>query len=374
MKIISVIAPLKFGGGERLMIDLSKYFKSKNIDFIIFNLTESNEFEFLLRKENLSFIDISKINLLSTISKKGYFLLFFKLLPFVFKIRKNILKENPEAILVNGFPSVFLVPISLVGIKKPKLIYIHHSLKSNEEGFIKKIYLYFLKKYQKIVGVSSLTQKSLVNTFTELKDKIICISNGVDCKKYDVDENQILIRKKFNLPNNFIGINVGRLAYFKNQKFIIQMAKKILEEDFTFLIIGEGEEYENLKELILKEKLENKIKLLGYIDPNLIPYYLKAADVFIFSSLKEGFGLAILEAMAAGLPVVIFQDVYIDEFGKSILVAKNEEEFIQYIKQLIKDADLRKKLGEENKKWAQNLDITKMGEKYLAIIEEEICN
>ena len=152
------------------------------------------------------------------------------------------------------------------------------------------------------------------------------------------------------------------------------MAKKILEEDFTFLIIGEGEEYENLKELILKEKLENKIKLLGYIDPNLIPYYLKAADVFIFSSLKEGFGLAILEAMAAGLPVVIFQDVYIDEFGKSILVAKNEEEFIQYIKQLIKDADLRKKLGEENKKWAQNLDITKMGEKYLAIIEEEICN
>lgn len=60
------------------------------------------------------------------------------------------------------------------------------------------------------------------------------------------------------------------------------MAKKILEEDFTFLIIGEGEEYENLKELILKEKLENKIKLLGYIDPDLIPYYLKSADVFIF--------------------------------------------------------------------------------------------
>lgn len=50
------------------------------------------------------------------------------------------------------------------------------------------------------MGVSSLTQKSLVNTFTELKDKIICISNGVDCKKYDVDENQILIRKSLIYP------------------------------------------------------------------------------------------------------------------------------------------------------------------------------
>jgi len=369
MKIISIITPLKFGGGERLTIDLSRCFKSKNLDFVIYNLTKSNEFEYILKNEGLSFVNISTIQLSSTISKKGYLLIFFKLLPLIYKVRKNILKENADAILVNGFPAVFLVPIFLIGFKKPKLIYIHHSLKSKEKGAVRKVYLYFLKKYQKIVGVSSLTAKSLIDSFPEIKDKIICISNGLDCKKYYIKEDKFFIRKRLNLPNGFIGINVGRLAFFKNQNFLIKIAKNISKKDFTFLILGEGEEYKNLKDLISKEKLENKIKLLGYVSPEQIPYYLKACDAFIFPSLKEGFSLAILEAMTAGLPVVIFENIYVEELGHSILVAKDEEEFIEYVQKLMENSALRKKLGEENKKWVQNLDINNMGEKYLSLLQ-----
>lgn len=287
MKIISIITPLKFGGGERLMIDLSQYFKSKNLDFVIYNLTKSHEFEYILKNEGLPFVNMSEIQLSSTISKKGYLLIFFRLLPLIHKTRKNILKENADVILVNGFPAVFLVPIFLIGFKKPKLIYIHHSLKSKEKGIIKKLYLHFLKKYQKIVGVSSLTVKSLIDSFPEIKDKIICIPNGLDCKKYNIKEDKFSIRKRLNLPNGFIGINVGRLAFFKNQNFLIKIAKNISKKDFIFLILGEGEEYKNLKNLILKEKLENKVKLLGYVSPEQIPYYLKASDAFIFSSLKR---------------------------------------------------------------------------------------
>jgi len=156
---------------------------------------------------------------------------------------------------------------------------------------------------------------------------------------------------------------LGKLNFF-----LIKIAKNISKKDFIFLILGEGEEYKNLKDLISKEKLENKIKLLGYVSPEQIPYYLKACDAFIFPSLKEGFSLAILEAMTAGLPVVIFENIYVEELGHSILVAKDEEEFIEYVQKLMENSALRKKLGEENKKWVQNLDINNMGEKYLSLL------
>jgi glycosyltransferase involved in cell wall biosynthesis len=115
--------------------------------------------------------------------------------------------------------------------------------------------------------------------------------------------------------------------------------------------------------------LEYKVRLLGFIPSNEIPYYLKASDIFLYPSLKEGFGMVVLEAMAAGLPVVIFRDIYIEEFEKDILVASNEEEFINYTKQLIEDEDFRKELGEKLKQDALKLDIIKAIERYLEIFE-----
>lgn len=73
--------------------------------------------------------------------------------------------------------------------------------------------------------------------------------------------------------------------------------------------------------------------------------------------------------MAAGLPVVIFENIYVEELGQNILVAKSEEEFIKYVEKLIEDLDLRKRLGKENKNWVQNLDINNMGEKYLSLLQ-----
>jgi len=96
---------------------------------------------------------------------------------------------------------------------------------------------------------------------------------------------------------------------------------------------------------------------------------LKASDIFLYPSLKEGFGIVVLEAMTVGLPVVIFKEIYIEEFGNNILVANNEEEFVSYVRQLVESKSFREELGSKLKQDVLKLDIRKVAEGYLEVFE-----
>jgi glycosyltransferase involved in cell wall biosynthesis len=368
MKILSLMAPVKFGGGERLLLDQAKVFREKGIEYVIVCLNRSSEFEKFLNEKNVKYFNLTNIEFKQTPTRKEYLFLFLKLLPQVFKLGKLIQKEKPDILLSNGFPAVFLVPLSVLFLKtKPKIFYVHHFQKQKKNFLTRKIYLWFLKKYKKIIAVSSATADSLKSVFPEIKEEILAIPNGIDTKRFEIRESNEELRKKLNLPDGVLGICVGRLTPFKNQKFLIKVAKEINRDDFYILIVGD--EYENLKREIEKEKLEDRVKLLGFIPSNEIPYYLKASDIFLYPSLKEGFSVVILEVMASGLPAVIFENVYSKELGKNILVAKNEEEFINHAKKLVEDEVFRKELGEKLKQDALKLDIRKVVEKYLEVFK-----
>jgi len=372
MKILSILSPVKFGGGERLLLDQAKVFREKRVEYVIVCLNRSLEFEKFLNKENVKYFNLTDIEFKQTPTRKEYLFLFFKLLSKIFKLRKLIQKEKPDILISNGFPAVFLVPLSVLFLKtKPKIFYVHHFQKQKEKFLTRKIYLRFLKKYKKIIAVSSATADSLKNVFPEIKEKILVIPNGVDTKRFEIKESKGELRKKLNLPDGILGICVGRLTPFKNQKFLIKVAKEIKRDDFYILIIGDGDEYENLKKEIEKEKLEDRVRLLGFIPSDEIPYYLKASDIFLYPSLKEGFGIVVLEAMAAGLPVVIFREIYVEEFGNNILVANNEEEFMSYARQLVENKSFREELGGKLKQDALKLDIRKVAEKYLEVFKDE---
>jgi len=368
MKILSILSPVKFGGGERLLLDQAKAFRDKGVEYVIVCLNRSSEFEKFLNQENIKYFNLTDIEFKQTPTRKEYLFLFYKLLPKIFKLRKLIQKENPNILLSNGFPAVFLVPLSVLFLKaKPKIFYVHHSQKQKENFLTRKIYLWFLKKYEKIIAVSSATADSLKAVFPEIREKILAIPNGIDTERFEIKETKEELRKKLNLPDGVLGICVGRLTPFKNQKFLIKVAKEIKKDDFYILIIGDGDEYENLKREIEKEKLENRVKLLGFISSDKIPYYLKASDIFLYPSLKEGFSVVILEVMASGLPAVIFNNIYSEELGKNILVANNEEKFVSYVRQLVESKSFREELGSKLKQDALKLDIRKVAEIYLEV-------
>lgn len=101
---------------------------------------------------------------------------------------------------------------------------------------------------------------------------------------------------------DFVLLSVGEINKNKNHKVIIEALYRLKNENIHYCIAGQGGDLEQLKELTVKYDLEGNVHFLGF--RNDVKELLLVADVFCFPSRREGLGLAALEAMASGLPVI----------------------------------------------------------------------
>jgi glycosyltransferase involved in cell wall biosynthesis len=138
-----------------------------------------------------------------------------------------------------------------------------------------------------------------------LKRRSCVIYNGIEFKKFEIDASPAEIRKTIGLDKSHtvLGI-VGRVAREKAHVDFIHVVQRLTQEHagVVGLIVGEGELLNELKKLVNKKGIQDHIVFLGY--RNDLPRIYQAMDVFVMTSLSEGFPLAVLEAMAAGVPIV----------------------------------------------------------------------
>lgn len=140
---------------------------------------------------------------------------------------------------------------------------------------------------------------------TELyeNNKVRIVNNAIEAKRFVFSEDvRERLRKELNIDDKFVIICVGRLCYQKNQSFMIDIFKTLLNKkpDSVLLLVGRGEEEELLREKVSKENLTEKVLFLGV--RNDVYELLQAADVFALPSRYEGLGIVYVEAQAAGLP------------------------------------------------------------------------
>lgn len=136
------------------------------------------------------------------------------------------------------------------------------------------------------------------------------INNAIDCKKYAFNENfRNEIREELNITYDFVVGHVGRCDIpQKNHKFLIKVFFEIVKRkpNSILLLIG-GEEQEDIVSLCRELNVYDKVRFLGF--RNDIEKLLSACDVFLFPSTKEGLPVSIIEAQAAGLPILLSDSV-----------------------------------------------------------------
>lgn len=162
-----------------------------------------------------------------------------------------------------------------------------------------------LKKVDAIIAVSKNTKEDLIERFGIPENNIHIIYEAADDMYKPLSD---IDRQRLKIKGPFI-LNVGTLEPRKNLITLIRVfsiCKTMYKIEHKLVIIGrKGWKYENIFYLIKELKLQDEIIILQDIRDEELVYYYNTADIFIYPSLYEGFGLPVLEAMQCGCPVIV---------------------------------------------------------------------
>jgi glycosyltransferase involved in cell wall biosynthesis len=167
-----------------------------------------------------------------------------------------------------------------------------------------------LRQAKIIISVSKFTTQKLENQIPELEDnkKIFLLPNSVNEKEFYPKQKPQWLLDKYKLTDkNKVILTVARLSSadkYKGYDKVIQALPKILEQipEARYMIVGDGDDINRIKELIESLSLQNHVILTGKVKET-VDYY-NIADVFVMPSKGEGFGIVFIEALACGVPVI----------------------------------------------------------------------
>ncbi len=360
MRVLQVIDSLAMGGAEKLLLDSIPLYVKKGVQIDI-ALLQDDDYPFTkeLEKQNCC-----KIYKLSKGSVYNPFL--------IFKLVKVI--DNYDVVHVHLFPAQYWVVLAkILTFSRIKLIFTEHSTSNRRIlnpifRFIDKL---FYKSYYNVIAISAPVHAMLSDTLKLATEKIKIIYNGVDVDKHV--KAKALDKEQFFNNESIILIQVSSFSAAKDQKSLIRTLK-LLPEKYKLILVGVGELEQECKLLVKQLNLINRVKFLGRrLD---VPELLKTSDIVVQSSHWEGFGLAVVEGMSAGKPVIASDVKGMADIvkGAGLLFAKgNEKELAGKILELA-DKDFYHSVVKKCQDRAEQYSIDKMVNKYIELYEETSKN
>lgn len=290
MNILYTIISFNVGGAEKLLVDILNnwQYDDDNITLCIINDEYKSEMiEKIKKKNNISIEYIKR--------KNGS-----KDIKFLCRYIALVNRKNIDIIHCQDKES--LIISSLIKIFKPKIKLFNTIHDTNIYNKLSKKYIFLDKIFTKnIIAISNSVKNDILSRGID-KNKVKLIYNGIDFSQYDK-----YVKEKN--ANYTIGC-VARIKPQKKGQDILIDAIEIVKKKYPYIkcyFAGDYEDkykhhMEKLEKQVIDKKLKENIIFLGNV--NNIPKFLKKLDLFVLPSRQEGFGLVIIEAMAAKIPVI----------------------------------------------------------------------
>jgi glycosyltransferase involved in cell wall biosynthesis len=285
------------------------------------------------------------------------------------KIKRLLQEIQPDIVHTHASKAGFLGRAAAISLKIPVIVHtfhghVFHSYFGNvKTQLFKQIERYLAKKSTGIIAISDLQKKELVEVHKIAPtNKVQVIPLGFDLKKFAENkvERRQQIREKYNLKEDELAIAIiGRLAPVKDHAYFLKVIEGLLKKTqipIKVFIVGDGSEKESiqLKVAAINAQYPGTILMTSWILD--IASFNQGMDIVCLTSKNEGTPVSIIEAQAAGLPVISadvggVRDIL--EEGKAGFVIKKEniETYIDKLRLLVEDSSLRRKFsifGEQN--------------------------
>jgi len=226
------------------------------------------------------------------------------------------------------------------------------SFDDKEYFFLKRLAEKFFLRYSGFKNIIVVDKNGLeILEKTGIK-KGIYVPNGVDIHKFERKQG-----KKSDGKTRFLF--VGRLEKQKGLEYLIQAAKFLKgKNDFEIIIVGDGEEAENLKKNATEFEVGDIVRFTGKLSENALIEQYTGCDIFVLPSLWEGLPLTLLEAAAAGLPIIAtdvggISSVFTHGENALLVRVRNSRELARKMQELMSDKELQKALSTSARKLAE---------------------
>lgn len=376
-KILYLVTQSEWGGAQKYIFDLATNLVA---DFEIVVSAGEGDGELFQKLEQQNIRTVRLQNLKRAINPFFDFMALLKLKKLIKKEKPDIIHLNSSKISILGSLAYrFIIRDTRYKIQDTRLIYTVHGWVFNEPLPSWKKWLYlilekFTAKFKdKIICVSEYDKQVALENKICPAEQLVTIHNGIDLNNIQFLNKDEAKEKLFNFISNndtrytirppaslrealragdtrytIVG-TIANLYQTKGLNYLIEAAKLVTKNhpQTLFIVIGQGPERNSLKEQIKKAGLEKSFFLLGNIKEGW--NYLKAFDIFVLPSIKEGFPYTVLESLAAKLPIIATKvggvpEIINDGINGLLIEPKNSQKLAVTIERLLDDESLRQQL------------------------------
>lgn len=341
IRVAQIVLSLMAGGMEHVVKVLSLGLDPKTFKVSVFCILEKGPLAKKLEERN--------IDVLVTKPKYGIISNFYP------SYLSNIFKDHKPHIVHSHSGCWFPVSIAARMAGVPVMVHTEHGRFSPDKKLIIQLDRIAMKRTDYLVCVAEDLAKYMIDVVRVPKDRLGVITNGIELDNHRArwDTIEYPIRRQYGIPENAkVLITAGRLEPVKGHKYLIEAIQKLRVQfgNLFLWILGDGSLKKETEAFVNHSGLGNSIFVPGNVQN--VPDYLRESDIFVLSSLSEGTPMALLEAMATGLPIIATQVggiAKVLENGRAgILVDPGSSEAIgNAIKKVLEDNDLALSLGKE---------------------------
>ncbi len=282
----------------------------------------------------------------------------------MWRIAKNLRKQQVDLVLAHQYtPFFYAMTARCIGINRP-IVFVEHG--RFHPDYPRRNRMYFnrrmIRHRDRLIAVGNDVRRALIANEGLPAERVEVIYNGVDLEPYDrVRKTREAMRRELGVAlEKFVIVQVARLDYLKDHRTAVRAVELLrsTRPNAMLLLVGEGPEREEIEMEIRTRNMSGHVRLLGARSD--VPQLLGAADAMLLTSISEGFPLALIEGMAAGLPIVATDVGGVQEVLKAdetgfMARAGNEREIASQLESLMDDSSLRARLGAAGKRRSREL-------------------